>query len=145
MMPAWILRFLPHAIVIATVLGAIVWIDDNAADRTRGQIEAEGLRIEAKVRADLRATEAKLSTDIGAIGDKVTADSGKVEQLHRTVIQPTIIKEMSHEVRYTDPAAGIPDSVREQINAALTAVACTARADGGIQCALSTAAGASEQ
>lgn len=144
-MPAWILRFLPHAIVIVAVLGAILWIDHNAADRTRKEIVAEGLRVETQLRTDLRATEAKLSTDIGAIGDQVTADSGKVEQLHRTVIQPTIIKEMSHEVRYTDPAAGIPDSVRQQINAALTAVACTARADGGIQCALSAAAGAGQQ
>lgn len=145
MMPAWILRLLPHAIVIAAVLGAILWIDRNAADRTRKDLAAEAQRIEVRLRADLRSTEAKLSTDIGAIGDKVAADSGKVEQLHRTVIQPTIIKEMSHEVRYTDPAAGIPDSVREQINAALTAVACTARVDGGIQCALSNAAGAGQQ
>jgi hypothetical protein len=144
-MATLLLRFLPHGLVVLAVIGAIWWIDHQAAERTRDQIETAAIKQENKLRDDLRGAEGRLSFQLRTI-DQNRADSiARLASLHSTVFQPTIQKELTREVRFTDPSAGLSDGLRASLNAALTAVSCTRRADGGIDCTLPGPAGDPEQ
>lgn len=141
----FLLPFLPHALVVALIAGLIWWIDDNAADRTRDQIAAQAAQAEIRLRADLRTFEGRLGDKIALNGAQVSGQISDLGALHRTIIQPTLIKELSRETRMSDPAAGITDGVRKELNRALAAVACAPRPDGGIRCTLPERITAAEQ
>lgn len=142
---ARLLPLLPYLALAGAVLGAIWWIDDNAADRTRHQIEAQRLKGEVQMRSDLRRTEQRLSEGIHRIGAQVDAQIAALDARHQTIIKPTLVRELTREKRLSDPAAGITDGVREQLNRSLPPVTCTATAGGGIRCALPDAGTARDQ
>lgn len=130
---------LPHIAAAAAVLGLVWWLDHRGYQRARADIAADAARIESRIRSDLRRSEQRLTDRLAAIDGNVAARIADVDTLHRTVIQPTVVKELTRETRYSDPAAGISDSLRAEINRALAAVACAPAADGGIVCALPAA------
>lgn len=138
-------RLLPHGIALAALLGAILWIDRNAATRTRAQIETARIMSENQLRAELRRSEQRLAGSIGAIGTRVTGQIDALDARHATIIQPTLIRELTRETRFSDPAAGITDGVRAELNRALAAVACAPRPAGGLVCTLPDAAAAGAQ
>lgn len=138
-------RVWPHALVIAAILCAVLWIDRNAAERTRGEMEAARARIEASVRSDLRRSEQRLAMTMGALAGQVRALDDALAERSRTDLRPALIRELTRETRLSDPALGLSDGVREQLNRAIPPVACAARADGGIRCALPDAGAAARQ
>jgi len=135
-MPDILLRFLPHIAIVLAVLAGVAWIDHNAAARTRDQIESASIKIENKVRSDLRQSEQRLAGGIGGVDKTVRDQVGSIGAVHTTIIQPTLTKELSRETRFSDPNVGISDGVREQVNRSLATVSCTPRPDGGIVCTL---------
>jgi len=138
-------RVWPHALVIVAVLGAVRWIDHHAAARTRGEIEAARARIEASVRSDLRRSEQRLAITMGALARQVHALDDALAERSRTDIRPMLTRELTRETRLSDPALGISDGVREQLNRAIPPVACAARPDGAIRCAMPDAGAAARQ
>lgn len=128
-------RLLPHAMAVLAVLAGLWWIDHQAAGRTRMQIEAANARWESQFRAELRGAERALAERIADIDAEVGRTQGAIEH-SRAIVQPTVIREISRETRYSDPALGLSDSLREAVDRARSAVACAAAADGGIICAL---------
>lgn len=135
-MSAILSKLWPHLLAVAAILGFAWWIDHRAAVRARAEMEAAASRSENRTREELRASEQRLSAAISDIGRAVGAQIGAIDVIHKTEIRPTLVKELARETRFTDPAAGLSDGVREQINRALAAVACSPRAGGGIECAV---------
>ncbi len=136
MIPLGLKPFLPHILAVAAILGVVWYLDHRGYERAKASLAAQAARIEAKVRSDLRRSEQRLAGRIDALDREVAGQVAGIDALHRTVIQPTITKELTRETRYSDPAAGISDGLRAEVNRALAAVACAPAADGGIVCAL---------
>jgi hypothetical protein len=132
----FLLPLLPHALVIGVIAGVVWWIDDNAADRTRSEIESQLAKAKIDHLKDLRESEQRLVNVLNKNAVQVSAQLNDLDTRHRTIIQPTLIKELTRETRLSDPAAGITDGVREQLNRSLPPVSCTSTAGGGIRCAL---------
>lgn len=143
-MAALLARLLPHATVVLAVLAALWWIDHQAASRTRAQIETANARLQNQLRADLRDAERTLTERIAGIDAETGRAQAAIEH-SRMIVQPTIIKELSRETRYSDPALGLSDGLRKAIDRARGAIACTAAADGGIVCTLPAAEAAGGQ
>lgn len=131
--------------IAGAVAGFIWWIDSNAAERTRGQIEAARMKSQIALRSDLRQSEQRLAGTIHQIAAQVGAQIETIESRHQTIIRPTLVRELTRETRLSDPAAGITDGVRAQLNRSLPPVACSARPAGGIRCTLPDARSADDQ
>ncbi len=135
-----ILRLLgPHLAVVAAIAALIWWIDDNAADRTRSQIAAANAASEIRRRADLRQSEQRLAETLHGIDRSVTDQLAAID-LVGAVIQPTVTREIIRDPRLSDPDAGLTAGLLAAVNRARATGACTAAADGGIECALPAAA-----
>lgn len=144
-MPAILLRLLPHALAVAAILGGLWYIDLRGYQRAQADAARERLITALMLTRAVRQTEAQLGERLAVIASTVDVQIAGIEQLNRTDIRPTIVKELSREIRFTDPAAGIPDSVREAINRGIAASTCAATADGGIRCPLPGPAAAADQ
>ena len=129
----------PHIAVVAAIAAIIWWIDDNAADRTREQLAAASAASEIRLRADLRQSEQRLAETLHGIDRSVTDQLAAID-LVGTVIQPTVTREIIRDPRLSDPDAGLTAGLLAAVNRARAAGACSATADGGIECALPAAA-----
>jgi len=136
----WYIRIMPYLGALSAVLGAVWFIHHDGYRKAEIAAEARNAALEKAVRADLRQTEARLAGTLHAIDQRRADQIAALDTLHETRILPTIQKELTREVRFTDPGAGLSDGLRASLNAALASVACTARTDGGIDCALPAAA-----
>jgi hypothetical protein len=143
-MPVFLKPFLPHIGVVLALLGAIWWLDHQGYERATRDAEARDMKLRTALQADLRGVEQALSQKLAAI-DADTASARAGIAAARTIIQPTIVKELTRETRYSDPAAGLSGGLRAAVDRTRAAVACTARADGGIICALPAAEAAGGQ
>jgi hypothetical protein len=145
--PAWLPRLLPWAggcAAVLVILGAVWWIHHDGYQQATRDAEARDLKLRTELQADLRGVEQALSKRLAAI-DAVTAETQAGIAQARTIIQPTILKELTRETRYSDPAAGISGGLRAAVDRARAAVACTTSPDGGSVCALPAAEAAPGQ
>lgn len=135
MIPAWLIRFLPHGLAALAVIGAVWWIDQNAAERTRMQIDARAKASENRMRSDLRKSEQRLAVTIGTLGS--TYEQGRAaREAGFAALQTDILKEIAREKRLSDPAAGLTRGMLETVNRARASSACAATAAGRIECAV---------
>lgn len=123
-------RALPHVIVAAIIIGAIVWIDHRGYERAQKDakfertvtallIERRAAKIEGKLIDALAARDAALVDRLGAIDHE-----------NRTVIQPIIREELRNAPHLSDPDAGYGERLRDAINAAISQSACPSPAVG---------------
>lgn len=141
--PFW-LRFLPHALIVVTILAGVWYLQHIGYERAQRDRDTADAKLRIAIQADLRAFEQKAierETTRGRVLDERLSSIAQSAARGRA----GIIKEMTHEIRFTDPAAGIPLGVRDEINRALSASACSAAADGSIRCAVRNSTGTGEQ
>ncbi len=138
-MPLWLLKFLPH-IGIALLLGFGVWyLDHQGYQRAKRDAETRDLKLRSALQDDLRKVEQGLTTMLGKIDADQATRREAITKL-QTIIQPTITREITREVRLSDPALGITDVLRTVNNDTRSTGACTATVDGGVECTLPAAA-----
>lgn len=136
--------FAPRA-AMALLLGLAVWlIHHDGAVRARRDAERRQAVLTARMQSELRRSEARLALRLNAIDSTLGGQRAAIAQT-RTVIQPALVKELTRETRYADPAAGISDELRGAIDRARAAVACAPAADGGILCTVPAASPAERQ
>lgn len=125
---AFIRPLLPHIAIAAAILFAIWRIDQNGYNRAKDQ--AEKAELERK-NMELRLN-AKIETAIGEGLDQIETTArtaiSEIDVTERTVVMPTITKEIRSDPRYTDPAAGISDGLLDSLNRARGASHPKARA-----------------
>ncbi|MCW2361604.1 MULTISPECIES: hypothetical protein [Sphingobium] len=142
---SFLIRALPHVLGVSAILGALWWLDNRGY--VRGQADAERERMITAVMLTRSARETEQ-----AIGEQINAASARYEQgrsalqATRTIIQPTVTKEIIREPRLSDPAAGLTDGLYREVNRARGAVgACASTPAGGIVCPLPGAGAADGQ
>lgn len=137
------LRLLPHILGVSAILGALWWLDHRGYVRGQDDAARERLITAIMLTRSARQTEQLLGEQINAFGARYE-EGRSVIQTTRTIIQPTVTKEIIREPRLSDPAAGLTDGLLHEVNRARSAVGpCSPTAAGGIVCPL-PGAGAAE-
>jgi len=134
--PAWLLRFLPHALVIIAVLGFIAWIDHRGYQRARADITADLAKQRADFQADLRNSEGNMAAVINLNDNELAGKLDKMRIYNRTVIQPAVEREIANDPFLARSDARLSDGLWRTLNTALTGSTCSRRPDGGIECPL---------
>lgn len=132
-MPAFLLRYLPHALIVLAVLGGVWYINDMGYDRAMRDRDAADAKILAEINTSLRTYERNA---IERENERAASTKSLLDRIAENTKggRDRIIKELTHEVRYTDPDLGIPAIVRDDINRAIAASTCIGTPDGGIRC-----------
>lgn len=121
-------KLLPYGAAVVALLLAVWYIDHRGYKRAEQQNLYEAA-LEAKTRADMKSelieqvgnVQTGLTNTVNEIDGRVGARLGKLNIEERTIVQPTIMKEIRNAPRLTDPAAGITDGLRGAINTARSA------------------------
>ena len=134
-LPLWFTRYLPHLLIVLAVLAGVWWLQHIGYERATRDRDAADAKLHAAIIADLRTFEKNSAERENKRGAELT---GRLDRLNvmASAGQERIIKEMTHEERYTDPDLGIPAVVRDEINRALAASTCASNPDGSIRCAV---------
>lgn len=144
MIPApWYIRFLPHIAIVIAVLTGVWYLQHIGYERAQRDRDAADAKMLAAVQQSIIASERRSAERENGRGVMLGKRLDAIAQSAATG-RERIIKEMTHETRFIDPALGIPLSVRDEINRALAASACAARPDGSIVCAVRDGGGAGE-
>lgn len=102
-------------IAIAAGLAFAVWkIDQNGYERA----ERHAAEREARIVEEVRQMEKRIAEQISEIDSDLAAQTSTIDATERTIIVPTLTKEIARDPRFSDPAAGITDSVRNELNRA---------------------------
>lgn len=112
-----------HLLIGALILFGIWKIDQNGYSRAKRQAEAaEQKRVEMERRLNEKISAA--ARDAVAAIDRNTVDRlGSIDVTERTIVQPTIVKEIQRETRLSDPAAGLTPGLLRAVNEARRASA----------------------
>lgn len=124
-MPLWLWKALPY-IGAVLLVGAAVWYIDH---RGYKRAEAEAVAAESQRKLDLAAfvkavalevkdLEGSMQTAINESDSRVVGAMSRLDIENRTIIQPTLTKEIQREVRLSDPSLGITDVMRGELNRA---------------------------
>lgn len=125
MIPPWLIKVAPYAGAVALVAGAVWYIDHRGFQRAETEATARATELElhrANIKLDLQKmvkdSEDRMSLKITEADKRLAAQVGNIDRVNRTIVQPTLIREIQNEARLSDPAAGITDGVRETLNTA---------------------------
>lgn len=121
--------------LVGAMIGFTAWIDHTAAARTRDQIEAARARLQVQIRDEVRRSEQQLAGAISELASDYERGRTVIERT-RTIIQPTVTREITLEPRLSDPASGLTPGLLAAVNRARATGACTAAAPGRIVCPL---------
>jgi hypothetical protein len=111
--------FIPH-VAIAAALGVGLWyLDHRGYQRAKADAETRLKANAIAVAKLLRKSEARMAANMAATDADTAARVDRIETVNRTIIQPTLTKEFTREIRFSDPAAGINDGLRAAINTAI--------------------------
>lgn len=120
-MPAWLIRYLPHIVVALAIIAAVVWIDQRGYERAQADQAAQERRVTAAI--------TKAVDDIDA---KTAARLASIDTTQRTIVQPTITREIASDPRFSDPAAGITPDMLRAINRARAASGSASASEGAV-------------
>ena len=129
-MPAWLTwrlfwKVAPYVGAVLLVGGAVWYIDHRGYQRAEAEAaarETERQLAEAEFKRILgiKVTELQMGMQT-AINESDARVVGRIDDLNvvnRTIIQPTLVKEIQSEERFTDPATGITDGMLRELNRA---------------------------
>lgn len=129
-MPAWLtwklfLKVAPYAGAVLLALGVAWYLDHKGYKRAEAEfVQREEER--KKLLADFKALmgkkvkdlEGSMQTAINESDGRVVTALGELDVTNKTIIQPTLMKEIQSETRFTDPTTGITDGMRNSLNRA---------------------------
>lgn len=130
--PFW-LRFLPHILIVLAVLSGVWYLQHLGYQRAQQDRDAADAKLRIAIQQDIIASERRSAERENGRG-KILGQS--LDRIERQSAQgrDRIIKEMTHEIRFTDPQMGIPEPVRDAINEIISGTHCTALENGAISC-----------
>ena len=103
------------------VLGAIWKIDQNGYNRAKDLAEKAELERQASERRINAKIEAKAAEIVAGIDAQVSDRLGEIDVQERTIVMPTIQREIRSDPRFSNPDAGITVGMFDAINSALSA------------------------
>lgn len=129
-MPAWLVRFLPHVLVVAAVIAAVAWIDHRGYQRA--QKDAKFERVVTALLIDRRVDrlEDELTLKLAGIDAELVDRLGGLETYRRTIVRPAIEEAIRNDPTLRDPARALDQRVLDALNAAIEQSACPGPAAG---------------
>ncbi len=132
-------RFIPHGLVILAVLVGL-----GTVYHFGGKAMAQRLALEREVQARItmkavRDSEQRIAARLGDIDSGLGDVNRQIDTAQRTIIQPTIEREIIRETRLSDPAAGLTAGLLDAVNAARR-LSCRSGPDGSVACPVPAAA-----
>jgi hypothetical protein len=112
------MRFLPYIGAILAILAAVAYIDHKGYQRAKQAAELERAQ-DAIVALNLQRTiTAGLAVAVSKVDTQTAAALGNIDVTSRTIIQPTIRREIVKNSRYSNPESGISQEIMDAINQA---------------------------
>lgn len=130
-MPAIILRLLPYIAGVGLILAAIWYLDHRGYQRAQKDAEFERMATAIMIGKYVGKLEAEIRETISGIDRNLAARIDNIDLVQRTIIQPTIEREIRNDPRFSDNSLGITDVMRRAINRAIEQSACPTRINGG--------------
>lgn len=129
-MPAWLTwklfwKVAPYIGAILLVGGAVWFIDHRGYQRA--EAEATARENERKLQLaefnrvlaeKVDGLEDSMQTSINDSASRLMTQVDQIGVVNRTIIQPTLVKEIQSEPRFTDPSLGITDGMLRELNRA---------------------------
>lgn len=149
-MPLWLIRLLPYGAAAVALAGAVWFIDHRGYQRAEDEAKArekerqlQAAQFELIVQSYVHDSENRMILAMTSRDGDLVKTLQSMRELNRTVIQPTLVKEIQSEARFSDPALGITDGMLRELNRArlLSQPACAAGIDTDA-CRAVSAAGA---
>jgi hypothetical protein len=132
-MPGWLIRYMPHALIVLAVLAGVWWIHSSGYDAAMRDRDVRDAQMAKHIDEKVQGAVENMTAQISNIEMQTVTKLERTHEVQRTIVQPQIQKEIVRETRFTDPAAGLSDGLCEAINRARseshsapgsTAVAC---------------------
>lgn len=125
MIPVWAIKIAPYVGAVLLVGGAVWYIDHKGYQRAEQEAEAretERELIQSEMSLEfaemLREQESRMTTLVNEADQRLLTAFNNIDHTDKTIIQPTLVREIQRETRFSDPAAGISDGMRGAINTA---------------------------
>lgn len=128
---SFLLPFLPYVAVVGFVLGGIWYIDHKGYQRAQKDAEFERMVTAILIDKYVSDLETNLRDTISGIDRNLADRIANIDLINRTIIQPTIEKEIRNDPRFSDPNLGITSVMRDALNRAIKQSTCPAAANGG--------------
>jgi len=127
-----------------TIVGGVWYIYSKGEKAAEAKAIARQAKSEANIAKavgkSLDKLQAGLDANLNTGFNKLGTRIGDIDITERTIIRPTLIKEIQNDTQLSDPNFVLPDGVRNIINKARAESACPERATGGDCATLSRAA-----
>ncbi len=130
-MPAILFRILPYFAGVSLILGAIWYLDHKGYQRAQKDAKFERMATAMLIDRYVSGLEERLRDTIASIDRNLAAKIDDIELVQRTIIQPTIEKEIRNDPRFSDNSLGLTDGMRDAINRARSQSAGPASLTGG--------------
>lgn len=113
------MRWGPHLIVLAAVVGFLLWLDHSAYQRAVEDREAADAKMLIAIGEAIDGIEDDLADKLAArVVDQIETEQ-RIETVDRTVIQPIIERELRNAPGLSDPRNGYGVELRDAINTAI--------------------------
>lgn len=158
-MPAWLTAKLfwkvaPYLGGAIALILAVWYIDHRGYARAEAKAKLEKAEA-AKAQLELRnyinqrvnTTEGMLADIVTQVDQRLHTRLSELDIENRTIVQPTLVREIQSNARFSDPQLGITDGMFQAINKARAASSgsCARLPDGGIRCSMPESAPAEGQ
>ena len=137
-MPLWLLRLLPYGLAALALGLAIGFIDHQGYERAQSQnkiIQTQEALTRAEMKLELITQisdfEKKMQSMVDVSDLALSEKVDQIDTVNKTIIQPTLVKEIQSEARLSDPNLGVTDGMLQSINQAraLSSDPCASYAD----------------
>jgi hypothetical protein len=129
------LKALPYVLAIAALFGAVKYLEHVGAKRAEQQHKLEQLEADKRMLIEVQAIGAAIGHGVALADQKNAERLASIETTNRTIIQPTLTKEIASDPRLSNPDLGITDGLRSAIDAARD-LSCRPGAAGSVVCPL---------
>jgi hypothetical protein len=153
-MPLWLIKALPYIGAVLLVGLAVWYIDHKGYQRAEEkakleQAENDKFRLEVKgyINQRVKDVEVGLQSIVSKNDENLHRRLSELDTENKTIVQPTLIREINNDPRFSNPDLGITDGMLKAINQARSSSAgtCASTADGGVSCNLSPSPAAAGQ
>lgn len=135
-MPVWLTwkvfwKVAPYIGAALALLGAVWYIDHRGFKRAEAEATArenaarlQEQRLVILIKTLTNESEQRMQTFFNNQNTQLVQALGQIETTSRTVVQPTLVREINNDPRFSDPDRGITDGMLGAINTARSLSQC---------------------
>lgn len=124
--------------LVLALIAALYGVYQKGHRAGEDETKAATAELQSIVNREVRASERRMADLINQRDVKLAQKIDEIDVTNQTVVQPRLEREIRSEIRFSDPASGITDGMREALNSARR-LSCTPAPDGAVTCPLSPA------